>query len=171
MRNNQNFAVLFIMMLIGQILISNYFHFTPYLSLSVLPAIILCMPLSVNTNLCMAAAFVAGTITDMLGEGVYGMNAVALIPVALSRKSLIRIIMGEDHITRSEDFSFNKNGPAKIAMALVIAQSIFWCIYIFVDGAGTRPFWFNAVRFISSAACSTLISIPATMLLTPNDRK
>ena len=50
-------------------------------------------------------------------------------------------------------------------------QSIFLLIYIVADGAGTRPFWFNAARFGASLAAGYVLAMTVAKVLLPEDRK
>lgn len=168
---NQFFGILYFLMVIGQMIICNYFQFTPYIVLSILPAMVLCMPLTARTPLCMIIAFASGLAVDWLAEGLIGINAAALVPVALARKTIIRFFLGEDLIARNDSFTFKKNGIGKISVALIVALSIFFAIYTAIDGAGTRPTSFNMIRFAASVTCSYAISLIVTAVLTPDDRK
>ena len=168
---NQFFGILYFLMMIGQMILCNYFQFTPYIVLSILPAMVLCMPLTIRTPLCMVIAFASGLAVDWLAEGLVGINAAALVPVALARKTIIRVFLGEDLIARNDSFTFKKNGIGKISIALFTALSIFFAIYIAIDGAGTRPTSFNIIRFAASVSCSFVLSLIVTAVLTPDDRK
>ena len=168
---NQYYGILYFLMVIGQMIICNYFQFTPYVVLSMLPAKILCMPLTVGTPMCMLIAFASGLSVDWLAEGLVGINAASLVPVALARKTIIRIFLGEDLIARSDSFTFKKNGIGKISVALIVALSIFFGIYVILDGAGTRTTSFNLIRFGASVAASLILSLIVTEVLTPDDRK
>lgn len=168
---NQYFGILYFLMVIGQMIICNYFLFTPYVVISMLPAMILCMPLTVRTPLCMIIAFASGLAVDWLAEGLIGINAASLVPVALARKTIIRVFLGEDLIARSDSFTFKKNGFGKISIALFVALSIFFGIYVIIDGAGTLTTTFNLIRFGASVAASLLLSLIVTGVLTPDDRK
>lgn len=168
---NQHFGILYFLMVIGQMVICNYFHFTPYIVLSMLPAMILCMPLTIKTSACMIIAFASGLSVDWLAEGLIGINAASLVPVALARKTIIRIFLGEDLIARSDSFTFKKNGIGKISIALITALSIFFGIYVILDSAGTQPTSFNIIRFAASVAASFILSLLVTAVLTPDDRK
>ena len=168
---NQYFGILYFLMVIGQMIICNYFQFTPYVVISMLPAMILCMPLTVRTPLCMIIAFASGLAVDWLAEGLIGINAASLVPVALARKTIIRVFLGEDLIARSDSFTFKKNGFGKISIALFVALSIFFGIYVIIDGAGTLTTSFNLIRFDGSVAASVLLSLIVTGVLTPDDRK
>ena len=117
MKISQNFGILYTLMVIGQIILCNYAQLGPYILLSMLPAMVLCIPTSVNTITCMLIAFASGLSVDWLSEGLLGLNTAAILPVALARKSIIKVFMGEDLISRGDSFSYRKNGFAKISAA------------------------------------------------------
>ena len=171
MRTGQNFWILYILLTVCQIVLCNYTYLGPYLMLTILPAMVMCIPLSIGTSLCMLIAFATGLSVDWLSEGLIGINAAALIPVTLCRRTFIRIFLGEDIINRKDSFSIRKNGVGKISVMLSAALMIFLDIYIFLDGAGTRPFWFCASRFFASLAANLILSLIVAEVLTPDDRK
>lgn len=171
MRGNQNFGILYALLIVGQIILCNYTALGPYIMLSMLPAMVFCIPTTVNTISCMLIAFASGLAVDWLSEGIIGLNAAAIIPVALTRKGVIKVFLGEDLITRGDRFSFRKNGVAKISVALLVELAVYLGIYIFLDGAGSRPDWFNLTRFGASLACCFILSLIVTNILTPDDRK
>lgn len=167
----QNFGLLYFLMILGQMVLCNFADFGPYVMLSMLPAMVICIPLSTGTPLCMMIAFVTGLSVDWLSEGIIGLNAASLVPVALMRKPLIRFFLGEDIIVRGESFSLRKNGAVKISVLMVISLIVFLSIYIFLDGAGTRPLWFNLTRLGVSLACNYILALIVTDILTTDDRK
>ena len=139
--------------------------------ITLLPAMILCIPLTISTIGCMLIAFASGLAVDWLAEGVIGLNAAALMPVALLRKSFVRIYFGEDLITRKDSFSLRKYGIAKVSAALFSALAVFLLIYITLDGAGTRTILFNLIRGGITLILSYLVSLIVVNSLTPDDRK
>ncbi len=171
MRMNHNFGILYSLLLVCQIILCNFSPFGPYIMLTLLPAMVLCIPLNISTVLCMLIAFASGLAVDWLSEGLIGINAASLVPVALARKGIIRIFFGEDLISRGDSFSFNKFGALKVSAALLTALSIFLAIYVILDGAGTRPQWFNWMYFGISLICNWLLALLVTHILTPDDRK
>ncbi len=171
MRTNQNFGIIYLLLLICQVLICNFSPLGPYVMLTMLPAMILCIPLNVNTIWCMLIAFSSGLAVDWMSEGLIGINAASLIPVALFRKGFIRLFFGEDLIARSDSFSFSKYGAAKISAALVASLTLFLAIYILLDGAGTRPFLISLGFFGASLACNWPLALIVTRILTPDDRR
>ncbi len=171
MRANQNFGILYSLLLICQVILCNFSPLGPYIMLTLLPAMIFCIPLTVSTISCMLIAFASGFAVDWLSEGLIGINVAALIPVALARKGIIRIFFGEDLITRKDSFSFNKYGTAKVSAALIISIALFLGVYVILDGAGTRPQWFNWAYFGASLLCNWPLALLVTHILTPDDRK
>ena len=116
MKVNQHFGILYILLVIGQIVLCNYSQLGPYVMLSMLPAMVLCIPPGVSTIAGMFIAFFSGLSVDWLSEGLIGLNAASIVPVALMRKGIIKIFLGEDLITRGDRFSYRKNGFAKISV-------------------------------------------------------
>lgn len=167
----QNFGLLYFLLLLGQVIMCNFSNLGPYVMLTLLPAMIMCVPLTISTAGCMLLAFVSGLSVDWLAEGLTGINAAALLPVALMRKPLIRFFLGEDLITRSDSFSIRKNGAGKISMMAMISTLIFLVIYISLDGAGTRPLWFNITRCGISLLCNSILALIVINILTVDDRK
>ncbi len=165
------FFLVYALLAVIQILICNYFRLTPFVMLSILPVLVLCLPVRIPTTGALFIAFVTGFIVDLLAEGVLGLNALSLVPVALIRIPLIRLIFGEDLIARNEDFTSRKYGKGKVTLALLVVQALFLLIYITADGAGTRPFSFNALRFVASLAAGYLLSLPLVDVLAPDTRK
>ncbi len=166
----QNFGIYFSLLLIAQMVIYNYFHLTELVVLSILPALILCVPLAVGTLPLMLLAFGTGLLTDALSGGLLGMNALALVPVALLRNTAVRIFISTEIEERRESFSIRKNGFGKISLALLALQAIFLFIYISCDSAGMRSFGFNSAKFFLSMLCSYILSIFTVNLLTSEPR-
>ena len=171
MRTNQNFGLFYFLLVICQVIMCNYTNLGPYVILTMLPAMVLCIPTGVNTALCMLIAFASGICVDWLSEGMLGLNAASLTAAGLLRKTFIRLFLGEDIISRNDSFSIRRNGIGKVSLAQAASISVFLIIYITLDGAGTRPFWFCLARFAASLACCMPLGIMVTNILTPDDRK
>ena len=162
---------IFLLLVAVQMLICNYLNLSPYLMLSILPVMILCVPLRLPTFWTLLLAFATGTAIDLLSEGLLGLNALALVPVAFVRKELIHLIFGGELFARKEDFSIRKNGFGKVALAIFLVQALFLAIYIWADGAGTRSFAFNALRFGISLVAGWGVSLLIVDILAPDTRK
>ena len=165
----RGFWIAYIFLLMAQLLLSNYFHVTPYIFLTLLPVMVLCIP--IRTIGAMLIAGLSGLVIDFLSEGVLGLNALALIPVAYARNGIIGLIFGPELFARKEDFSIGRCGFGKVAVALFLSLLIFLVIYIWADGAGTRPLWFNGLRLGASLVASFLLSLLTLGVLAPDPRK
>ena len=93
MKVSQHFGTLYTLLVIGQIVLCNYSQLGPYVMLTMLPAMVLCIPPSVSTITGMLIAFASGLSVDWLSEGLLGLNTAAILPVALMRKGVIKIFM------------------------------------------------------------------------------
>ena len=165
------FWIAYILLLLAQLLLSNYFHITPYIMLTLLPVMVLCIPIRISTVGAMLIACLSGLTIDVLSEGVLGLNALALIPVAYMRKGLVNLIFGPELFARKGDFSVGRYGFAKVPTALLLSLLLFLVIYIWADGAGTRPLWFNGLRLAASLVASFLVSLLTLGVLAPDSRK
>lgn len=169
MKISQNFTLMFILLVVGQILICNFINTGPYVMLTILPALILCLPQGIPTTILMFAAAVCGLAVDWLAEGIVGLNMAALVPVAVIRNFLVRLLFGKELSERNENISIRKSGLPKVSAGILICQTVFLAIYIVIDGAGTRPFLFNLIKFTVSLPCGYLLSLPVVNMLTSCD--
>ena len=170
MKTNQNFTVTYILLAVAQVVICNYFKVSPYVYVTILPAMILALPLKIGTIGSMAVAFVTGLGVDFLAEGIIGLNALALVPVALVRLPLLQMVMGDEDSGKENPFGARSASFGRILLAVTIAYAIFTAVYVIADGAGVRPFWFNAARFGASLICDSLLALLVIHVLTPNAR-
>lgn len=167
MKTNHNYGLVYILLTVVQIIICNYFRISPYLTLSILPAMVICIPSSRSTVSALLIAFATGLAVDALSEGILGLNALALVPVAFIRTPLMRLLLGKEVNERHESLNIRYNGLSTVSVAIAVAQTLFLAIYILADGAGMRPFWFNISRFAASLACNYLLSLIAVNILNP----
>lgn len=166
-----NFWTAYLLLLLAQLLLSNFFQLTPYVTLSILPVLILCIPTRVGPVGTMGIAFVSALAVDLLSEGVLGLNAFALVPVALLRNPVIRLIFGDELFARKEDFSVQRSGFGKVAMAIFLLQLLFISLYVWADGAATRPLWFDLARIGASTFAGFLVSLLVAGVLAPDTRR
>lgn len=169
MRNN-NFWGAYILVFIAQLLLSNYFAFSPWVMATVLPAMVLCIPLSIGAVGAMLIAFVTGMGVDLLSEGIIGLNALAVVPVAFVRNNIIDIVFGQDLIVRKKAFSIRRNGAGPVALALALALALYLVIFIWAESAGTRSFGFTFWKFCASFGVSLGFGLLAIRAMAPDSR-
>ena len=83
-----NYALLVVV----QLLLSNFLRVSPYMMLTILPFMVLCISIRVGTVGAMFIAAATGLTVDFLTEGVIGLNTISLIPVAFCRNGIIRLV-------------------------------------------------------------------------------
>lgn len=169
MKTERYFLTFFILTVV-QILVCNYLNLSSYITLSFLPLLVLCIPIRFSTILSMLVAFVAGLAVDIFSEGVIGLNALALVPVAALRIPIISAVFGTGLLARKEDLSVEKHGLFKFSTAIFIAQSIFLILYIWVDGAGMRTFSFNLLKFLCSLGAGFVVSVFILFSVSSNEK-
>ncbi|MBQ2222617.1 MAG: hypothetical protein II421_04350 [Bacteroidales bacterium] len=160
----------YILLLIMQLLLCNYFMLSPYILLTLLPVMVLSIPLRYATPQVLLISFVTALAVDLLADGVPGLNVVALLPVALVRKTFIRWVFGTGLFARGEDFSIHKNGLGKVSLVILLCLALFLLTYIWLDGSGMRPAWFFYARFFASLSASYVLSLLAIVYFSINDR-
>ncbi len=151
--NKDGHILTYILFVVAQMLLSNYFHFTPYVMLTILPVLVLFIHPKIGTVWAMFIAFGTGLAVDCFAEGLIGINAMSLVPVAFLRRPLIEAIFGNEPFELEESVSVRKYGVAT------------------ADCAGTRPFWFIAAKCGASIAASYLLSMLIINQLTYGDRR
>lgn len=166
----KDFGVKFILFLVAQIIVWTYFNFSQFVMLTVLPAMILAIPARRGTIYTMVIAFITGFIVDFLAGGMLGLTSLALVAVAFVRIPVLRLAFGNELFSRGGSISTKNFGQMKMSVGLLLATFVFVLIYVWADGAGTRPFWFNAVKVVASLVASTLVSIPVVNFLSDNSK-
>lgn len=170
MNTRSSTLLTYLILLAAQIIICNYLNLSQFVTINVLPVMILMLPVSCSGAAAMLTAFLTGLAVDLLGDGVIGLNAFALVPVALCRRGVIRAVFGNEIFGRKEDLSAAKYGIGKMLLAALIMEGLFMLLYVWADGAGSRPLWHNALRILLSTALCTLIA-PWIAGLMSNDRR
>ncbi len=169
MRNS--FTLNYILLAIAQMVLTSYFHFTPFIMLSILPVMVLCIPTKVGSVPAMLIAFATGLAVDYFAEGTLGINALSLVPVAFLRKPVIGMMFGKEPFEQKESVTVKKYGVPKVSLAIVLMTLVYLLFYILADCAGTRPLWFMAARLGLSTLACTLLSLCVVNLLTYEDRR
>lgn len=169
--SNYNFWGRFVLLFIAQLVLSNYFVFSPWIMATLLPAIVLCIPLSVGPIVAMLIAFATGLGVDFLAEGVIGLNALALVPVAFAREKIISAVFGPDLVSRKKPFTFRRNGFMSVVLATSIALIVFLILFVWVEAAGCRSFRFIVGKIAASYAASMVFCLLAIRAITPSNSR
>lgn len=137
---NKNLTFTYILMLFVQVIICQIFQFGPYCIPTLLPVMLMCMPTDWSSLKCMVVAFLSGLFVDFFGDGLLGLNAFALVPLAFVRNFILSKSFNEDLIARGELISWRKWGVLLILRTAVLFIALFLALYIVMDAAGERGF-------------------------------
>lgn len=166
------FFLIYSILLVTQVILSGLLDITQLFTLTLLPAMILCIPLGIGTPLTLLLAFASGFIVDFFSGGMIGLTCTALLPVALFKDAFLRICFDKETYSRIYSLSVKRLGLGRILSCASMMIALFLLIYVWIDGAGTRPFLFNMGRFFISVIGNSLLSIPVVdLLLSQNDRR
>lgn len=160
---NRSVPFLFILFLMAQVLLSYLFQTGPWCVLTLLPAMIFCLPTGRSTFQLMLVAFVSGLAVDFFADGVIGLNAFCLVPVALGRRWLLVRLFNEEMVGRGEGISWRKWGLLRIFGCVLICTALFLLLYVIVDAAGERGLWPCLLTFLSSLPVNLLLSVPVLL--------
>ena len=158
-------TVKFILLFVVQLLVWNYFNFLQYVFIVFLPVMLLCLPIERGSISLMLLAFVLGVAADFLVNGQLGLTALALVPVAALRRTVIQLVFGNEILARGEELSFHRQRYTKFATATLMLTSVFLLVYLWVDGAGMYSLGFLALKYVISLLVSTTVSVPVAYLL------
>lgn len=161
------FILLCVVLIVAQVFLVNYFSLSRYVVISLLPAIILMLPLKMGSISSMLVAFVIGFVVDFFSNGMLGMTSIALVPVALTRFSVYGMVFGDEMSSRADVISISRLGVPKMALAALLMCGLYFLVYVWVDSAGTVPFGPAALRFLLSVVVCTPISVLVSKLLRP----
>lgn len=158
MRDSRYF-LLYIVMTAAQIILCNFLNLSQYIVLSVLPMLVLCLPIRFEAISSMIIAFLTGLAVDFWSDGMLGLTSLALVPLAAVRRQIIVLVFGEEVYSRGENINMRRQGIVKMSLGILIASAAYFLIFVTVDGAGTNGFWFNVMRILLSTLVSTLVSV------------
>ena len=155
------YILVFLIMVVVQVLLDNFFPLSRYVLISVLPALILVLPVDTRPLVAMLLSFALGLAVDFFSTGMLGMSSLALVPVGLVRSAVIAGVFGDELTSRGDELSVQRLGVPKMVLTCLILCSVFFVVYVLVDSAGTVSFWPAALRF----ALSTLVSTPVCVFV------
>ena len=158
-------TVKFLLLFASQLLLWNYFDFSQYVFIVILPAMLLSLPIGMGRLRLMVLAFGLGLAADFLVNGQLGLTSLALVPVAAVRRWVIQLVFGNELIARGEELSFRRQRLAKFIVAILMLTAVFLLVYLWVDSAGMYSLGFLGIKFFASLLLSTGISLAVAYLL------
>lgn len=148
-----------ILLFLLQLVISDYVHLGPWITLCLLPLLILLIPLSRSPHVVMLIAFGLGLGLDILSDGVPGLNAFAAVLAAAPRKFFYRLLVNADRQDKTEVPLLRESGLLKYLKYLGVLTAIYLAAYTLVDCISVRPLGYIAAKFLISWVASTALCL------------
>ena len=142
-----------------QLVISDYVHLGPWITLCLLPLLILQIPRSRSPHVVMLIAFGLGLGLDILSDGVPGLNAFAAVLAAAPRKFFYRLLVNADRQDKTEVPLLRETGLLKYLKYLGVLTAIYLAAYTLVDCISVRPLGYIAAKFLISWVASTALCL------------
>lgn len=168
---DSRFFLMFSLLLVIQVLLTSFLNFSQVLTFSLIPAMILCIPIQYTTIPVMLIAFASGFLVDFMSGSPLGLTIASVLPVALLRKPLYLLCFDSSSVSRMEDLSIQRVGFMRILICCMLGTLVSLVIYVWIDGAGTRSFLFNLMRFLVSFGVNTILSAAVILALSSQSDK
>ena len=149
----------FILVFLLQLAITDYLNLGPWVTVCVLPLLILLLPLSWSPQRMMIVAFALGLGLDVLSAGVVGLHAFAAVMAAAPRRTLYHYLVNNDRQDATETLTLRQAGFGKYSKMLLALTALYLAAFILLDCVSLRPFGFILGRFLASTAASTVLGL------------
>jgi len=157
--NKPGNILFFVLVFLLQLIISDYLNLGPWVCLTLVPFMILHIPLSKSPHVVMLTAFGIGLGLDILSAGVPGLNAFAAVLTAALRKAFYRRLVNSDRQDNTEILRLREVGPLKFGRYLLALTAVYLAAYILLDCVSVRPAGFIAIKFAASTVASTALAL------------
>jgi cell shape-determining protein MreD len=152
-------ALLFVL----QVVANDYLNLGPYVYVCFLPMMILIAPTERSSIYSMLIAFGLGLLVDLLSDGVLGLNAAAGVLMAASLNIVFDITVNDENYDRKDSPTLYDVGSRKYLRYLIFSFAIYFVMYVFLDGVGTRSFLFFIERLAGTLIVNVLLAIVINM--------
>ena len=161
------YATLGALLIICQILLSEYVNIWPLLYIAIFPQFIILLPPSMNKIAHLIIAFILGLAIDIFADGVLGLNAAALVAMAYVRPSLLKITLSKANLDTMDNQPLLPRTVEiqKLAMLNGCMLAVFFLVYTMLDSAGTFPLWYMALKISVCVIANCIISLICSKVL------
>ncbi len=156
--NNIRYYIFAIVLVIVQLLVGEYVNIWPMLYIAVYVAFLIVAPYNRNFYLNIFTAFFLGMLIDLIHGGVYGLNAAAATAVAFFRNPVMKIMLSKVSLEKITEIQEQAISSAKFIQLASVCYSIFFIIYMFLDGWGYYSFIYTLLRFAVNVIANSLIA-------------
>lgn len=159
MNNVVKYILTGVILLLIQLVTDEYINVFPLLHIAVFPLLIIILPDNIKPIALMVIAFLFGLIIDAISDGVIGLNAAALVGVAFFKQPLLYAMLNKSNLIDMVVIS-SKNIKTGLYICICgILYSIFFFIYIVLDGITSADILYSLIRFAVDVTINLLIVI------------
>ena len=167
MNNTLKYITLGAIVVVGQILVSEYVNIWAVLYIAVFPQFIILLPPTINRSAYMLIAFILGLSIDLFADGVPGLNAAALTAMAYLRPSILKLTVPK---TSFESYDNQPLIPRtleipKLMLMNVLMLAIFFTVYVLLDSAATFSFGYTLFKIFLCVAVNGAVNFACNIVL------
>jgi len=140
-------CILGAILLIMQILMTEFINISPFLLLSVFPVFIVTLPININYTLLMFIAAGYGLTVDIFTEGVVGINAAALTAMAAAFGPIMRLVIPKILLYDVSQITFNEVSLDRLIVINALLCFVYLAVYLLLHTMEHGMFLYNLFRF------------------------
>ena len=167
MNNILKYITLGAIVVICQILVSEYVNIWAVLYVAVFPQFIILLPPTMNKSAYMLVAFVLGLSIDLFADGVLGLNAAALTAMAYMRPAILKLTVPKGN------YDSYDNQPIiprtleipKLILLNTLMLSIFFTVYVVLDSAASFTFGYTLFKIFLCVVANSVITFVCNIVL------
>lgn len=132
-------VLFFCVIMILQIIFDYYINLGPYIYLCLIPLLIMYLPQGASAIRVMITAFVFGLLTDILCDGVLGLNAAAAVAAGAATRfaPIHSLTLGKEGGEKHRTPSVKSLGLSKFLKYSLLITLVYTLVYILLDGGGS----------------------------------
>lgn len=157
MKQGVDKMVVFLSFLIAQVLVSSYIDFGPMVFIVLYPLFIIALPAGMSSVYVMLWAFAIGAGTDLLYNGMAGINSASAVMMAFLRQPVQTLIVRKGELDSQIRPGMYEMGFSRFLVYAVILLSIHHITYILAESFSFAYLSGNLPRFLISLAINTTL--------------
>lgn len=143
-----------------QVIICEFVNIWPPLYIAVIPLFIIMLPGNVNDSFLLIIAFCVGLAVDTFSDGLIGLNATACTAMAFFKPMLVKgVAKYESFAGATIHLDSRHIGFSRYLLFILICYSIFFAVYVLLDGIGSGTALFFLLRFVLNVTANVIIAM------------
>ena len=153
--------------IICQILLSEYVNIWPVLYIAIFPLFIILLPANINRSASMLIAFLLGLCIDITADGVIGLNAAALVAMAYCREFVLKLTLSKGNLESAENLPISTRTVEipKLLTINLLMLAIFFTVYVLLDSAASFPPLYTILKIALCVAVNCIINLLCNIVL------